>query len=557
MTWEIAVLLVVLGGAIVLFVTDKVRVDVVALLVLVTLALTGLVAPKEALSGFSNPAVVTVWAVFILSGGLARTGVASWVGRQVLRLAGSGELGLVTAIMLTAGSLSAFMNNVGVAALLLPVVMDIARRTGRSPSKLLIPLAFSSLLGGLTTLIGTPPNLLISEALRESGLPPFRLFDFTPVGLSVMLAGVAFMALAGRHLLPSGGLSQTAVTGAHEDLRQLYNLREKLFVVRLSRESALAGRTLAESRLGSALGLNVIGILGNGGTRLAPDPGTILRSGDRLLVGGDLEQLAEIRGREYLDLETDDLDVRRLISSEIQMVDVELLPGSDLVGLTLSQADFRHRFGAIVLAVRRSGTTRRTNLERLHLEAGDVLLVQGTLEQLEKLRQEEYLLDTAAPEAEISGLEERLMVCRVPEDSSLAGKTLAESRLGHAFGLGVMGIVRGGETHLMPDPWETLMPGDALLVKGRREDLSTAEGLHDLQVESDQHPDLRELETERVGLAEVVLAPRTTLAGKSLADVHFREKYGLNVIAISREGKTHRRDLGDLALRFADAFLLY
>jgi len=179
MTFDIALVLSIVALAVLLFVTERIRVDLVALLVLGSLALTGLVTPTEALSGFSNPAVVTVWAVFILSSALSRTGVANVVGHQVLRLAGPSELSLLTVIMLTAAVLSAFMNNVGVAALLLPVVMDIARRTGRPPSRLLIPLAFGSLLGGLTTLIGTPPNILISDILRDYGLQPFQLFDYS------------------------------------------------------------------------------------------------------------------------------------------------------------------------------------------------------------------------------------------------------------------------------------------------------------------------------------------------------------------------------------------
>ncbi len=183
MTFEIALVLLILLAAVVLFVTERLRVDVVALMVLGSLAVTGLVTPTQALSGFSNPAVVTVWAIFILSGSLAKTGVANVVGQYILRWSGEGEVRLLVVIMVTAGVLSAFMNNVGVAALLLPVVMSISRRTKTPPSKLLMPLAFATLLGGLTTLIGTPPNILVSDALVEYGLPPFSLFDFTPCWL--------------------------------------------------------------------------------------------------------------------------------------------------------------------------------------------------------------------------------------------------------------------------------------------------------------------------------------------------------------------------------------
>ncbi len=255
MTYQIALVLLILIAAVVLFVTERLRVDLVALLVLGSLAVTGLVTPTEALSGFSNPAVVTVWAVFILSGSLSKTGVANIVGRTILRWSGDGEVRLLIVIMVTAGVLSAFMNNVGVAALLLPVVISIARRTNQPPSKLLMPLAFATLLGGLTTLIGTPPNLLVSEALTEYGLPPFSLFDFAPTGLAVMAAGIAFMVLVGRHLLPVRDPAREFTDSHRSSLEQVYDLGERVSVIRLPDDSLLAGKTLAESRLGSILGL--------------------------------------------------------------------------------------------------------------------------------------------------------------------------------------------------------------------------------------------------------------------------------------------------------------
>jgi di/tricarboxylate transporter len=161
MTTDIAIVLAILLVSLVLFISEKVRMDVVALLVLVALAFTGLVSPTEALAGFSNAAVITVWAMFILSEGLTETGVASIIGKQVLKMAGKSEFRMIVVIMLTSGVLSAFMNNIGVAAFMLPVVITVARTTGVAPSRLLMPLAYGSLLGGLTTMIGTPPNLLI------------------------------------------------------------------------------------------------------------------------------------------------------------------------------------------------------------------------------------------------------------------------------------------------------------------------------------------------------------------------------------------------------------
>jgi di/tricarboxylate transporter len=547
----------IMALAVVLFVTEWLRVDVVALLVLAALALIGLVTPAEAISGFSSPAVITVWAVFILSGALSRTGVASLIGRQVLRLAGTGELRLMAVIMLTAGVMSAFMNNVGVAALLLPVVMDIARRTDRPPSRLLMPLAFGALLGGLTTLIGTPPNILVSDALLAYGLRPFGLFAYAPVGVAVMLAGVAFMVLAGRHLLPARDLAKEFSGSNQTDLDQLYGLREQLFVMRLPADSALVGRTLGESRLGSALGFNVIGIMRDSQTQLSPDPGTALRSGDGLLVAGRPDRLDELRGRRHLVIEEDTLAVERLASTEIEVAELELSPRSSLLGQTLQQIDFRHRFGVNVLAIRREGVPRRTNLQNIPLQLGDTLLIQGASTRLEALRDAPDLLLSNVEAAEIYRLHERLLIVCVPPDSTLVGKTLADSRLGDAFGLTVLGIVRHGTARLVPEPTEQLMAGDTLLVEGKPEDLLTLRGLQDLEIDRQAQPDLGKLESEHVGLVEVVLSPHTTLVGQSLRQIHFRGKYGLNVLAIWREGRAYRSNLRDMALRFGDALLLY
>jgi di/tricarboxylate transporter len=557
LTPQIATVLAILAVAIGLFVSERLRVDLVALLVLVSLTLTGMVTPAEALSGFSNLAAVTVWAVLILTGGLARTGVASLFGRNLLRLAGESEVRLIAVIMLAAGLLSGFMNSIGVAALMLPVVVDIARRTRRPPSRLLMPLAFATLLGGLTTLIGTPPNILVSEAMRDYGLRPFLMFDYTPVGVAVMLAGVVFMVFVGRHLLPVRDIGKEFASADQADLPELFGLHERMFIVHLPADCALAGKTLVDSRLGAVLGLNVIAIIRNGETHLAPDPQIILHPGDRLLVEGRPDRLAELHGRRHLAIEDERLPFERLVSAEIGLAEVGLSPRSSLLGQTLEEIDFRRRFGVIVLAIRRGAVVLRTNVEKIPLQRADVLLVQAPRVQLDVLRGNSDLLVSSPEEAEVYHLEERLMLLRVPHDSSLAGRTLVESRLGDAFGLGVLGIVRQGTTQLMPEPAERLMAGDTLLVKGKREDLLTLEGLWSLEIDRQAPPELDLLESEQIGLVEAVLSPRTTLAGRTLRQLHFREKYGLSVLAIWREGRPYRSNLRDMALRFGDALLLY
>jgi di/tricarboxylate transporter len=246
-----------------------------------------------------------------------------------------------------------------------------------------------------------------------------------------------------------------------------------------------------------------------------------------------------------------------LISADVQLIEGRIHPASNLIGHTLAQANFRRRFGAIVLSIRRGETSLRTSFESIPLQAEDILLLQGTHQQISAL-QEDRNLELSQPEsAEKYRLDERLMIVGLPEDSSLVGKSLAESHLGDAYGLGVMGIVREGETNLMPPPDEKLLAGDTLLVKGKKEDLLTIEGFQDLEIDSGTPPDLTDLESEDVGLIETMLSPYTTLAGKSLREIHFRAKYGLSVLAIWREGRAYRSNLRDMALRFGDALLLY
>ena len=557
MTLDIAIVFSITVLAVLLFITERVRVDLVALLVMASLALTGILTPVEALSGFSNAAVVTVWAILILSAGLARTGVAGLVGNRVLGLAGNRETRLVLVIMLMTGLLSGFMNSIGVTSLFLPVVIDISRRTKIPPSKLLMPLAFATLMGGMITLIGTPVNILISEALRAANFEPFGMFDYTPVGLFVLVAGIAFILLLGRRLLPNRDIGRETVRGDRADFKELYELQDSMVMVHLPDDSTLAGKTLGRSRLGSILGLNVVAIIHERHTLLAPDPETILQPGDRLLVEGNLDQLSELRGRQQFVIEDDRFPIERLISAEIELVELEISPKSSLVARTLRQADLRKHYGAIVLAIRRDETIWRTNLEKILLQAGDKLLVQGDRDQINAVGEEEMLIATAPQPDGIYHLEERLMVVRLPEDSSLVGKSLTESRLGDAFGMGVMGIIRQGKTQLMPDPNERLEAGDTLLVKGKRDDLLTVDGLQSLRIESDASPELSELESAEVGLMEAVLSPHTTLVGKTLREIHFRVKYGLSVLAIWREGRAYYSNLGEMALRFGDAFLLH
>lgn len=570
MTSAIALTLIIVVVAAVLFITEWLRADVVALLVLIVLAVTGLVTPAEAVSGFSNSAVITVWAMFIISGGLAATGVANAIGDQVLRVAGRHELRLLIVIMLTAALLSAFMNNGGVAALMLPVVMSIARRRHIPPSRLLMPLAYACLLGGLMTLIGTPPNILVSEALDEAGFGALGMFDFTRVGGPLMLLGVLFMALFGRFLLPkrdveketaSSTWPETAVSPPSSQANgDRFQLAERLFTAQLPADSPLAGKTLAQSRLGDVLGVNVIGIIRGGQTTLAPSSTAVLQAGDRLLVVGRREQVDRLRHRQ-LDVAPAAMSgqvtgVETPVLNRVEGAVFSLMPGSILAGKSLAEADFRRRFGVNILAVRRNGVLNLHVQAQEKLHVHDKLIVQGNPVQIANLAAQPDFTQITTETAEFAQLGENLLILQVPPDSSLVGQTLRESQLGQVMSLTVLGRLHDEQIEALSATNDTLQAGDTLLVQGLPDDLATLTQLATLELE--QTPvAVATLETEQVGLVQATLSPYTALVGKTLRDIHFREKFGLTVVAIWRSGHPYRHNLADMPLRLGDGLLLF
>ncbi len=561
MTIDIAIVFLILGMALFLFFSGWVRMDIVALMVLGSLSVTGLVSPAQALAGFSNPAVITVGAMFILSAALYQTGVAKILGRQVLRMAGNSEVGLIVTIMLTSGFLSAFMNNIGVAALMLPVVMDIARSTQRAPSRLLMPLAYGCLLGGLTTLIGTPPNLLISYAMIDNGLDGFRLFDFTPLGLGAMLGGILFIAVIGRHLLPKKG---TILDAQSKDqiLAASYALQERTFMIRIKHGSELQGKTLAESRLRAALGINVLSIKREGGgTILDPGPDTVMRASDKLFVQGRLEAMQALRNWKILLPEQSGIDTNELIDDHLNTFEARLNPDAIATGKSIGEQDLRKQLGVNILGVNQKGKISPSHFHSIVLETDDHLLLQGPDNQIKQLEEEGLITHirkvTTKDLTDLYKLHEALFIMEISQDSELFDKSAADTQLGAAFGLSVLGILREGQKPYIPDQGETFKPGDKLLVQGNSADLPLLRGLMDIELLEENAPGPQSLEEGDIQMAEVVLAPRSLLAGKTLRDINFRKRYGLTVLAIWREGRAYRTNLHNLPLRFGEALLLY
>jgi di/tricarboxylate transporter len=562
MTLEIVLVFFILFSALVLFFTGWVRMDIVALLVLGSLAVTGLVSPAEALSGFSNPAVVTVWAMFILSAALYQTGIARIIGRQVIHLSGKTEWRMIVAIMLTSGLLSAVMNNIGVAVLMLPVVMDIARSTGRPPSRLLMPLAYGSLLGGLTTLIGTPPNLLVSYALQDAGLQPFELFDFTPVGLGVMLGGIIFIALVGRHILPVRDVSKSEGNDRKKRmaLPASYDLQQRTFLIRIRKDSELAGKTLAESRLRAALGINVLSVKRDGGgTILDPGPDTVLRDNDTLFVQGRLDAIKALREWRILLPEEKDVNLQKIIFEGTGFFEAKL--GEKTSSQIPTPEDLLKISNVNILVIKRDGTMRRILTRKEVLMAGDSILLHGAEDEIKKLIAKDILksYNPLSHDELITDfrLHEALFIMEITQDSELFERVSDQTQLGSAFGLSALGILTQEERLETLSSGQQLKKGDHILVQGNIKDLPLLRGLINIELPEDTIPGTQSLETGEIIMAEVVLAPRSLLAGKTLREINFRKKYGVTVLAIWREGRAYRTNLHNMPLRFGEALLLY
>jgi di/tricarboxylate transporter len=380
MTLEIGLTLGIMVVAVILFATEKLRVDIIALLVLLTIGLLGLIPPEDVFAGFASPAVITVWAVYIVSAGLFRTGVADILGAQITRLSGTSEVRLVIVIMLTVGIMSAFMNNIGATAVLLPVVIGISRKANISASKLLIPLAFASLMGGNMTLIGTPPNILATNILAAKGLPTFSFFDFTPMGIIVFGTGILYMVVAGRRLLPS--------RKSGEERMLAYQAREYTSEVRVLSNNPIAGRTLLDSRLGADFDLTVVAINRDGEVRTALTRESFIQAGDLLLVEGTAENL--LRAQEALGLVVEDRGTAEredLDPEKAHIVEATLAPSSGMVGRSLREMRFRDRFGFTALAIYRHGEVLGERLADVMLQFGDALLLRGPRDRLPALHE--------------------------------------------------------------------------------------------------------------------------------------------------------------------------
>lgn len=375
MTSEILILLVILAGALILFITEWVSADVVGLSVLVLLILTNLLPAKEAFAGFGSDTVLMILGLFILTAALLRTGVVDLVGRFIVRRAGDRPEHVLALVMLGVAGLSAFISNTAATAFFLPVAIGAALRTKMSPSQILMPLAFASILTSSVTLVSTSTNIVVSGVITNYQQPPIGMFELAPVGIPISIIGLAYMWVFGRHLIP------TRVSAS--DLAEEFGLGSYLTEVLILPDSKLVGKTLAESALGRDLDLTVIQIVRDKTRTLDPRASTTLQAGDVVLVEGRRDEILKIKDTAGVEIKADvTMSFPALQSEDTRLAEVVLLPRSPVIGRTLKGVGFRERYGLQVLAINRAGASIRTKISQVRLRMGDVLLVQGHRENL-------------------------------------------------------------------------------------------------------------------------------------------------------------------------------
>ena len=402
MNQQLVITFAILLVAILLFLSDRMRPDLVALLVAISLGVTTVLTPQETFSGFSRSAVFTLMGIFIMAEGLRCTGVTEQIGNLMLRLAGQQEGRLILVVMLAGALLSLFMNNIAAASVLLPAVFGAAQKSKISSSRLLMPLAFSTLLGGMATLF-TSTNIVVSSLLRDYGLPGFRIYDFLPLGIPIILVGTIYMVWIGRKWLPAQSPIQRlqAIQPSGEELAEIYRLDERLALARVIDHSPLIGVPLNRSRLREQYNLNLIAIQKTGHMLLLPTPDLIFAPKDLLLIAGRPEDFEQPALQSIIQILPSPPKGEQITEArDVALFEAILSPRSALIGQTLKAAVFREKYMMNVIAIWRAGKPIRTRLTDLPLQFGDSLLMQGPRDRLAVLRSNPDLIVLTGPETE-------------------------------------------------------------------------------------------------------------------------------------------------------------
>jgi len=413
----------------------------------------------------------------------------------------------------------------------------------------------------LVTLSGTAPYLVASNALIAAGKEGFHIFDFTPIGLPVLIVGTLFVAFVGRHLLPKDipESFREARREAGPALRFAHALEERRFRLRITEGSPFAGKAIADTELGSILGLHVYAVRRGSQTIPVVTGDFVFAAGDILFVQGRVEEFQEFLRWQAFEMASGAEIVEVLASQQLALVTAIVGPQADLIGRTVEETDFARRFGAHILSIRREDEIYRRDFSKFQFRAGDRLQIETKKDGPRKLEDSKQFASVEVIARESVGLiypdSESLLELNIPADSRLVGLTIAKAGLNETLGLRIIGIARRGGSVLFPLSEEVLKAGDKLLVHGPRARIELMRGIQALELMEPAGED-QLISQKDTGFIEATLSPRSTLAGKSIKDLNFRQRYGVQVLSIWRGGRSYRSHLRNMTLEFGDALLL-
>mgnify|MGYP001108005643 FL=1 len=375
MTFQIILLMIIILAALVLFSIETLPADVIALGVMLALILTGILPANLAFEGFGSDTAIMILGLLILTAALVRTGVVQLLSRQILRRVSDNHGQLFWVLTGTAGLLSGFLSNTATAAFFTPMTIGLSRKLKINPSKLLMPMAFSTILASSVTLVGTSTNVVISGLMTQQGMKPLGMFELSPVGIPILVIGLLYLFFIGRHLIPVRDSEQDGLQ------KEILSYCSEF---KLTEDSPWDGKTLAEIGLGKEYDLNVLRIQKEPGYHVEPRANTILKKGDRVLVEGNRDDLVALEDQDFVKF-TGEFGEDGEIAKDLSMAEVIVLPGSPLVGRTLWGLDFRDRYKLQVLGINRKGETIRRRISRTRLQVGDQLLLQSDPDTINSL----------------------------------------------------------------------------------------------------------------------------------------------------------------------------
>ena len=400
--------LIILALSAVFFVNGKLRSDIVALCALVLLIVFNILTPEEALSGFSNPIVIMMVGLFVVGGAIFKTGLAKMISSKILRLAGKSELKLFILIMMVTAFIGAFVSNTGTVALMLPIVVSMAASANISPGRFLMPLAFASSMGGMATLIGTPPNLVVDEVLSNAGFTDLSFFSFTPIGVICVLIGlVVLIPLSKFFLVKKEDGKDTKTTTGHspKELAKKYQLSDNLYRIQIRPGSRIGGKKLQELNITQAYNLSILEIRRQSSSQgrflktvdqSLAGPHTELQENDILYVFGPFEKVNQFAKEQNLELTdthvseyVEGAEVEKLSVREIGIAEVLLMPDSKLINKAVKDSGFRDKYSVNILGIQRKGEYILNDIKDIKMHAGDILLIQGTWDSIARMSQKQ------------------------------------------------------------------------------------------------------------------------------------------------------------------------